>query len=48
MTYTVTYADTGGSGVSAITLASGEITLNKTGTASGIVSVTGSGTSRGR
>ena len=45
VTYTVTYTDTGGSGVSAITLATGGITLNATGTASGTVAVTGSGTS---
>ena len=35
ITYTITYAD-GGSGISAITLATGNITLNRTNTANGV------------
>ena len=43
MTYTVTYADTN---FSAGTLAPGDITLNKTGTANATIGVTGTGTTR--
>ncbi|NBQ44286.1 MAG: hypothetical protein EBU23_17960, partial [Mycobacteriaceae bacterium] len=43
VTYTVTYAD---ANFSSSTLANGNITLNKTGTANGSVAVTGSGTTR--
>ena len=39
ITYTITYT-----GASAVTLANGDITLNKTGTADGTVAVTGAGT----
>ncbi|NLF57657.1 MAG: DUF5011 domain-containing protein [Candidatus Hydrogenedens sp.] len=45
VTYTVDYADAG-SGIAGITLVTGNITLNKTGTADGTVGVSGSGNSR--
>jgi hypothetical protein len=43
ITYTVTYAD---ANFNAITLAAGNVTLNKTGTANGTVSVSGTGLTR--
>lgn len=46
VTFTVTYADPGGSGIAGIPLASGDVALNKTGTANGTVGVSGTGLSQ--